>query len=194
MDAIIEQLLKGLFRLFAAALEVPIEQWNAFNWGVVAGVAALGAFLLWAAIFGRRRSKAAHLPDEARPPEPARRSDFHGERAGMFFRIGYLLAILVPLPMETEAGILMLMTVCATWLIVPIGLAKTGIVGEMMGIVFIVFAWVGRFAGPPVVSWLFPEASADDLWRVLGASIPPVVCAIALTVLKAIEGIDRATF
>ena len=112
----------------------------------------------------------------------------------MFFLIGYLLAILVPPPMETEAGVLVLLIVCGTWLIVRIGLAKTGIVGELIGIVLAIFAGVGRFAGPPIVSWLFPEAPADDLWRVLGASVPPVACAIVLTMLKAIEGIDRVTF
>jgi hypothetical protein len=214
---IIEPLIRGLLRLFFLTLGVPVEQWGAFHWGTVVGVAAVAAFALWAAFFGRRPSKAAD-PEEARIPTRARRSkpadvrdearpglleklwqewrrpDFHGERAGMFFRIGYLLAILVPLPMETEAGVLVFLTVCGTWLIVPIGLAKTGIMGESIGIVLAVFAWIGRFAGPPTVSWLFPEAPADDLWRVLGASTLPVACAILLTVLKAIEGIDRVTF
>lgn len=114
----------------------------------------------------------------------------HGRIGGQIFIAGYLLAVLIPFPPVSDiSGLVALVIVIVTATVTPISLTIVGGggAGEALGLILAVFAWVGRFAGPAMASWLGPDDLNDALWRVVGASLPALLFALAALVLAFVD-------
>jgi hypothetical protein len=110
----------------------------------------------------------------------------HGAVGANLFLLIYLSAVLNPMlrilssptsGVKAIALVVVLATAAVT--MTSIRAQGGGGAGEPVGCLAGTLAWLGRFAAPALGSYLAP-ASGPDSWRILGASIPPVLVALGL--------------
>ena len=115
----------------------------------------------------------------------------HGRIGGGIFLLGYLPAMLLPLPPVISGvnGLVAWAIVVVVATVTPISLTVVGGggAGEGLGLILVILAWVGRFAGPAMGSWLAPNGPEEGLWRVIGGSFPAILFAVAVFALAILD-------
>lgn len=113
----------------------------------------------------------------------------HGAVGGNIFLAAYLLAVGTPmiklLPTATPSvklAALALIAATAVLTTVSIKIHGGGGVGEPLGCLLGILAWVGRLAGPALAVRFAPQSPQPNLWPIIAGSVPPLLIALGLII------------